>query len=799
MRKTTLLIILFLSAFLFTSCDSIVDPSYTKENFKINNKKNAASEEDLSGNLVMKPGDEFIIKGASHGDGTRVTIDGVEVDVYTKESGEVAVIIPRDIGTKKVNISVIKNNEIRNLDGVFALDESKCPLMLAESDSICSDQIYCDVSGRKRFGTRNCVDLEALPDLRPDNIKEGVQIAGIKGSLVPAPAECSLDGEIGCVSTGAFPAAKEEGLAGKILAGNEVAGIKGAYLPDFPERTNVSSSDTVNGIAGLLPLCSEDGEKNCKTTSDFKAAKVSGAADKILNGQYLAGVLGNVILPSSAYVRAAAGPFGAGGSETGSLNDCSGNMEKGCVTTNSFVAAAPRGTFDLTQSFPGAGYYDRVTNSPKEFLLKSASLAGESGGIDSCAAGGSSCYLSAYQAGSQPLKAVDYDDIHANLLSFNIKSGVTILGVTGNYSGGYNSCTYSGEENCIANSSFIAAENKGPLDLRESFSEGYYTSLANAPSAGELKRGVQVNGVIGNFPSSQSPLPRYISNNGSNTAVHTGELEDLTYSNFVTSITTEGDFEYWDSQGRRYIGNGDGDISAANIKHGVEFANLNIVGSFGPNCSSDGDDNCYIDSISDYKALDTSAIDAWDIRRGKSAGGINGKIAIFQNGISSEHYNNVISPGLFGDDVYDTLDDRMASGGFPDHQFYPNQVPSAFSVDGDVVTDNITKLKWHYEGSSKATWQNARVTCDQLIEGGHSNWRLPTQKELMQAYIHRIYPFFKNENVSITGDSVWSATTSTNHLEEVYVVELDDGEMYDIDRVEHDGHDTEYRFFCVQD
>jgi len=40
-------------------------------------------------------------------------------------------------------------------------------------------------------------------------------------------------------------------------------------LLDHPEASNVRSSDTTNGVAGTIPVCSSDGQQNCFTNSTY--------------------------------------------------------------------------------------------------------------------------------------------------------------------------------------------------------------------------------------------------------------------------------------------------------------------------------------------------------------------------------------------------------------------------------------------------------------------------------------------------------------------------------------------------
>ncbi len=68
-------------------------------------------------------------------------------------------------------------------------------------------------------------------------------------------------------------------------------------------------------ICSPPPLCENDGEINCMANTSYAAAGVAGAADKIIAGQSLGGVSGNVSLPAAAKVLT--------GTSFGVIFDCS--------------------------------------------------------------------------------------------------------------------------------------------------------------------------------------------------------------------------------------------------------------------------------------------------------------------------------------------------------------------------------------------------------------------------------------------------------------------------------------------
>ena len=86
-----------------------------------------------------------------------------------------------------------------------------------------------------------------------------------------------------------------------------------------------------------VPKCKDDGELGCLASADFRAGKANGIASKILSGQTVAGVAGNVTLPSAASVRTGA-TFGVSNTTRGALADCALDGATGCVSTAGFPA-----------------------------------------------------------------------------------------------------------------------------------------------------------------------------------------------------------------------------------------------------------------------------------------------------------------------------------------------------------------------------------------------------------------------------------------------------------------------------
>jgi hypothetical protein len=183
-----------------------------------------------------------------------------------------------------------------------------------------------------------------------------------------------------------------------------------------------------------------------------------------------------------------------------------------------------------------------------------------------------------YAAATQPYKAIDYDNINAN--KAKIRTSLTIASAAGTLA----DCNSNGVNGCVTTATYKSAD---------------LTNLA----AGNVKRGVSIAGTTGEFPSSAYPLPRYSDGGATTNTVGDGGITaDLT--NFITQLTTDGSFEFWDETGIRRTGAGDSDIVDANVVTGIDFENLSVEGS----------------------APSGAAPDARDLRAGITVGSVTGEL-----------------------------------------------------------------------------------------------------------------------------------------------------------------------------
>lgn len=80
-----------------------------------------------------------------------------------------------------------------------------------------------------------------------------------------------------------------------------------------------------------------------------------------------------------------------------------------------------------------------------------------------------------------------------------------------------------------------------------------------------------------------------------------------------------------------------------------------------------------------------------------------------------------------------------------------------------VVVDTRTGLVWQDDAaaaSTTATWANAITTCENLVLGGYTDWRLPNVNELKSIRdMSRSSPAIDTNFVNSSTNNYWSSTT----------------------------------------
>jgi hypothetical protein len=642
-------------------------------------------------------------------------------------------------------------------------------------------------------------------DLIAGNIKSGINLFNVVGNVAPPPANCTSDGADGCVVDG--------------------TSYKAAKLSQFSPG-DIKSGVTIAGVSGSLGNCGADGVAGCVVVGPTMAAAVTtGIGSKILSGSTIAGVSGNVTLPAAGKVLTGTqyGVFGTGSTGTLTLPAAAYVLSGSGSFGDPGAAVTPTLTLPVVGDvFAGIQYGAGGTSSTGTLTLASAANVRTSQGafgrggnsvtptLADCASDGATgCVaVTGYKAANM-----------TNVTEATIRSGVTIAGVTGNFPSATHPLSDASATTDL--SSLAASTSAGsyewwssngtrytgtisdagtinPTTATQTFNTSVYRTFTVAGNgnltAANIKNGTTIFGVTGAYPSSTYPLA-----GADNTA-------DLDFATFDAKIKSTVDFEWFDAAGNRYTNTGDADIAAGNLKDGISIFGTagTLIG--GPYCTGDGQTSCVTSSR--YKSMDTDStvISVWDIRKGKAAGGLTGELVFHRSMANTGNFNRTSGTGaLSGVDVYDTIDDYNNGGAFPTQNpagwyqatganWLRNSVSDVgggvSGVAGDgicngseacVYTDRLTDLSWLRDDGTTRNWESAIAYCEGLTSGGYSDWRLPTQKELMQAYTNGIWSQKAATRLDLAVSSsilYWSSSTRSYDTTYAFRVSLVSGYVW---------------------
>lgn len=564
--------------------------------------------------MAARPGEVVTVLGTSIPEGATATFNGQDITLNIINDTEANFTVPKDAVAGRAILEILKETAAQDAT-VVIYNPGEYPLITADAAQICLGQKFYNAKGDLVEGSRDCsgsnagdctasgqvgcVTTQTVPSVMlsevlpenillgksiagvngtvdlsnalPQNIANGVAIAGVMGTAALAPANCSSDGETACVANASFRAADmSRVLAPNIASGITIAGVPGNY-------------------AGSNPACSADGETGCVTSPTFKAADMSMVlAANVRNGITIAGVSGtypSLLTPLngatgtadlvSMAATTAAGSYeffdSTGARYTGAISDA------GAVTP---TTADQQFNTSLYRQFTVNGDTDLVTAKIKSGV----NIFGVVGNVipspsDCISDGDSACVVTGN------FKA-------ANVTSFvagDVKSGKTIAGIAGSLA----NCSADGSVGCVATSAFKAAD-------------------MNNITPANIKSGVTIAGVSGDFPSVTNPLSGAL-----------GGIPDLDSTNFLTQIKSSAAFEYWNSAGQRFTGNGDLDLIASNIKLGADiFGEVGTVVPTAANCSSNGQTGCV--TTATYQAADLSSLVPGNIKSGVTIAGVGG-------------------------------------------------------------------------------------------------------------------------------------------------------------------------------
>ncbi len=684
-------------------------------------------------------------------------------------------------------------------------------------------------------------------------VVSGQTVAGVNGAaVVETHSACTGANQSACVATASFKTMDltAMGSAGTLTSFNFFAALGTATPVEFWDAAGVRHQ--VSGDADLLPAklvagtdlfgvvgtatleshsdCASDGSTGCVATSQYTAAATAGLSVKVKSGQSVAGVVGSLI------------------EETHS--SCSAANQSGCVATNVYktmdLSNASVMT-DLTASnFAGslssAGafeFWDSMGNRHQasgDADLIPANLAqgilihGVTGTL--VAETHSNCSFDG-QVGCAVIGPAMAAAVTTGL-SAKLLTGQAAAGVSGSAIGeSHSNCTAANQAGCVATSTYktmnlsaaggasgLTAANFNSLLSTSANFEFWDASGARQLGtgsasliSGNIKSGVSLWGVTGAYPSASFPLP---------SASATADLDAAT---FDAKLKSASPFEYWKSDGTYQTGAGDTDLSAVNIKEGVTiFSTTGTLTAEGMSCPYATQASCEA-NLACLWSGGACHLDPWNIRVGMTVAGVAGALKTnCRNRANSSIFNaDTMPPGDMDTnsgvtiDWWDTTDDYNLDGAFPtslvagwssatdcDQTVWKDLTADGIcdsAGDDCLMKDRISGLIWSesYPVSGadaqtySLTWSEAVDHCNALVFGGFGDWRLPTQKEMQDGYVHGIRSVGYTQSGTVRGagsldnnsafianvdDYFWSSTTVSYSPTSAWRINLPIGEFY---------------------
>ncbi|MGE0173311.1 MAG: DUF1566 domain-containing protein [Oligoflexales bacterium] len=798
--------------------------------------------------FVIQAGKTIEITGLNFRPTMTLALGGTEINKLKLVSdSKASFVAPANLKSGVVTLAIAQEGTSQNASLIYSPASDK-PVISLAPEKVCSDVEFYDMTGVLRKGTKTCasttaptcttdgqigcITTAAIPAVVKANIpaadiRSGATIVGVAGSL----ANCAGDGATGCVANTNYKAAKMTNFDdSKILIGTTIAGVSGGAIVETHSN------------------CSSDGEVGCTTTTAYKAADMDIAtAGNIKSTITIAGQLGNftgLFNNCGAY-----GQDGCVATPTYPTRpaDCATDGDVGCVAAGNFKAidstnlplASLRDNASIL-SQPGTitscsadgasdcyatGIYnaaDTVNNAIPANIKSGTNVAGIPGSIPpppgNCGVDGDSgCFVdgSTYKAAAV-----------TSLLAANIRVGSQIGGMPGAYpspsaplAGSDSTDDLPNLASTVGGTSYEWFTSDGtrmsgtiqvdqtvtPNTANQTLNAGLYRSVTVQGDPDliptNIKNGVFMFGLpSGQFPSGSSPL----------VGDSSGTSNDLDGPNFDAQIKVGGQtYEFWNSVGAKFTVNGNGSIVSANIKSGISI--FGTTGTHGPPCGTDGNTGCVVNPP--FKAANTTGISVYDVRKGKTIAGFVGELALNKNMAGT--YNNTAGPATSSpQDMWDTIDDYNGGGA----STIANLVPTTtgwFQPTGTnwirhgatdtviggtcdlgeecIFIDQITGLHFFREDPLTTYDYDAAGTFCNDLTGYFDDWRVPTQKELMQAYVDGAY-FLKSANKMdlATTNVVWSSTTDSQQSGYAYVVGLGKG----VTQTTPKG--GSYKIFCVR-
>ena len=460
----------------------------------------------------------------------------------------------------------------------------------------------------------------------------------------------------------------------------------------------------------------QTGTKNCAASACGEDGQVSCVTNTNFKSALASGAGAKIVSGNTI--------AGINGSGSVAPADCNSNFQQSCVATSAYQAVSPTNltAANIKNGVSIAGLTGTYPSSQNLLAGADAGMTDLSSSSLNSQLASATTYEWFTADGTRETASGDADLAQAS----NIKASVVIFGVTGTLSTGI---TSADAWNIRAGVRYDGVSGKMNMDCRNGLSLTTY-DVGGLPYAATVDSSTNVVTSTAHGFANDSTV-RFTSN-----LAPGGLTAGSTY--YVVSSTTN-TFQLASSSGGSAI-----DITSTGS---------NVVFYLIANGSKD-----YWDTIEDYNnnngALSALATSPGSVGSGWSSinfcGGIDGQ------GSSSDD-----------DNVWKDVSVNATS---------TSTSEACSSGNHCMFQDKISGLSWSKQ-QANSDWDSALATCDGLDWGGSTNWRLPSQKEVVEAYNHGIFSAGATNwmTSSEMNQNVWSSTTFSNSTMSAFAYNLATG------------------------
>jgi hypothetical protein len=784
--------------FRFTSCVLVIAFAGCKSKieFHTGNAATASASATSLKPITAKPGDIVSLTGTGFSSRQKnlvkiTTARGEEVTAPVTVTSETTATFVMPEGTGLGLTSVALESNGKQMTGAMSfvanMASNALDIFIGDASEICSTKQYIDRNGEAQTGTKDCSGAVVdLSNLTSGNIKSGVTINGVTGTVTAAPANCSASGQQSCVATGAY-------YAGSACSADGA----NCFLPSYSvqsqplkainyssiDQTKMLDSLTISGVTGTVAI---RGSWNL-TTAFPGAGYFTGTSNA----------------PSATTILTSTTIAGVAGSATASPANCSSAGQQSCVATGTYFAGT------------------------------------------ACTANGSACYLPTYTVSSQPLKAISYDAINSSAAS--IRSGTTLGAVAGTLA----DCSTDGATGCVTTSSYKSTNMTNVTAGNIKSGVTIAGQLGDFPSATyrltDDTATADLDAATFNAKVKSATAFEYWDSAGSRqTGAGDADIVAGNIKDMVSIFDTNGNYasaapNAWDLRAGVTVGSTTGKLQV-NCRNGATLATYDQGAPLSVSSIDTGTDylttaaaHGYSDNqtvMINYNSTAPGGLDysttyyvrnptATTFQLSTTSGGA--AIDITSGGTAPIMvYQFQLSSGTT--DIWDTIDEyngaatatptytgwtaanNLCGGGIEaivdDDRAWKDVTlagTGAASCGGSPekcsLKDKISGLEWHNPDSTGRNWSAALLYCDNLTYNTKSDWRLPTQKELVSAYIDGIMSTANATNWITTTNlrqNYWSSSSQSTFITNAWSVNLAYGGPSLSDK------SSTYRVICVR-